>query len=89
VVDPVVDPVMSQRILVTFSINQPNDVADPKQICRMLGYVLLWLWTMQSEPLDGDASEMRAVISRQSSYTGLLQNINHKNKIKQGIIIRA
>jgi hypothetical protein len=20
-------------------------VADPKQICRMLGYVLLWLWT--------------------------------------------
>jgi hypothetical protein len=27
----------------------------------MLGYVLLWLWMMQSEPLDGDASDMRAV----------------------------
>ena len=44
------------------STNRPNDVATPTQICQMLGYVLLWLWTIQSEPLDGDASHMRASI---------------------------
>jgi hypothetical protein len=45
-------------------------VADPTQICQMLGYVLLWLWTMQSEPLDGDTSHIRAVNSTDIARLG-------------------
>lgn len=52
------------------STNQPNDVADPTQICQMLGYVLLWLWTLQSEPLYGDTSDMRAVNSTNTARLG-------------------
>lgn len=57
------------------SINQPNDVATPTQICQMLGYVLVWLWTMQSEPLDGDASHMRAVNSTNIARPGDLYKV--------------
>jgi hypothetical protein len=54
----------------THSTNQPNDVAAPRQICQMLGYVLLWLWKMQSEPLEGDASHMKAVNSTNIARLG-------------------